>query len=157
MTVHGLNGPCTLTVRCRATELTGVSSETLTADQFDFDLPADRIAQHPIANRTGSRLLVLDEAERDPREIAFSQLEQVLRPGDLLVCNDSKVIPARLEARKPTGGWVEILIERILGKNCVWAQMRSRRACRIGSSVIIDEQIPLTVQGRIRDLFVLTT
>ena len=157
MTVHGLNGRCTLTVRCLAIDLTGVSSESLTVGQFDFDLPADRIAQHPIPNRSGSRLLVLDDVERGLRELSFSQLDQVLRPGDLLVCNDSKVIPARLEGRKPTGGRVEILIERILGKNCVWAQMRSRRPCRIGSSVIIDDQYTFTVQGRIRDLFVLAT
>lgn len=158
MTVHGLNGHRTRTVRCRATDLIGESStESLTADQFDFVLPQDRIAQRPIYNRTGSRLLVLEDGDPGLREIQFAQLRQVLRPGDLLVCNDSKVIAARLEGRKPTGGRVEILIERILGRNCVWAQMRSSRPCRIGTSVVVADEYPLTVKGRIRDLFVLCT
>ncbi len=131
----------------------GEFQESLLADQFDFDLPADRIAHNPTANRTESRLLVLDDSQR---EIAFSQLEQVLYPGDLLVCNDSKVIPARLEGYKTTGGRVEILIERIVGDHCIWAQMGSRRPCRIGSSVIVDDRFRFTVRGRVRDLFVLT-
>lgn len=151
--VHGPNGHRILTVPSKAAESMRKSRWSLPADQFDFDLPADRIAQRPTTSRTESRLLVLEEGQR---EIAFSQLEQVLNPGDLLVCNDSKVIPARLEGYKTTGGRVEILIERIVGNHCIWAQMRSRRPCRIGSSVIVDEQFPLTVQGRIRDLFVLT-
>ena len=131
----------------------GESQGSPIVNPFDFDLPADRIAQRPTTNRTASRLLVVDESQR---EIAFSQLEQVLYPGDLLVCNDSKVIPARLEGFKTTGGRVEILIERIIGNHCIWAQMRSRRPCRIGSLVIVDERFPLTVRGRVRDLFVLT-
>ncbi len=131
----------------------GESQGKLLADQFDFDLPEDRIAQHPTTNRTSSRLLVLNDSQH---EIAFSQLEQVLYPDDLLVCNDSKVIPARLEGYKTTGGRVEILIERIVGEHCIWAQMRARRPCRIGSSVTVDERFSLTVRGRIRDLFILT-
>ncbi|MDE0309534.1 MAG: tRNA preQ1(34) S-adenosylmethionine ribosyltransferase-isomerase QueA [Acidiferrobacterales bacterium] len=130
----------------------GVSDGAGCANQFDFDLPADRIAQYPAASRSESRLLVVSDRQR---EIPFSQLEKVLQPGDLLVCNDSKVITARLEGRKTTGGRVEILIERIVDDHCVWAQMRSRRPCRIGTSIIVDDRFAFVVRGRIRDLFVL--
>ena len=137
--------------------MSDVKPESLSAEQFDFELPADRIAQNPIADRSASRLLLVDHDGPDFNEIAFSQIHQFLHPGDLLVCNDSKVISARLEGRKSTGGRVEILIERIIDKHCIWAQMRSNRPTGIGSKITIADQYSLTVTGRFRDLFVMTT
>jgi S-adenosylmethionine:tRNA ribosyltransferase-isomerase len=78
---------------------------------FDFSLPPHHIAQHPPVDRTNSRLLVLDRARRDIEHSFFPRLGDYLRPGDLLVLNDSRVIPARLRGRKvPDGGVVEILL-----------------------------------------------
>jgi S-adenosylmethionine:tRNA ribosyltransferase-isomerase len=77
---------------------------------YTFDLPAGRIAQSPSASRASSRLLVARRAGGDPDHRTFSDLPQILSPGDLLVLNDVRVRPARLHARKPTGGRVELLV-----------------------------------------------
>ena len=123
--------------------------------QFEFYLPASQIAQYPAKERTQSRLLVASHSKQDTYEIFFSDLLKVLRPGDLLVCNDSRVIPARLEGRKSTGGRVEILLERIVDDSCFWAQMKARRPLKKGNSVTVGEDFNLTVSARNRDLFVL--
>lgn len=77
---------------------------------FDFELPAERIAQYPASRRDESRLLVLDRETGALRHRRFSDLAELLRPGDLLVLNDTRVIPARLVGRKPSGGRVELLL-----------------------------------------------
>lgn len=125
--------------------------------RFDFDLPDGLIAQYPASERTQSRLLVVGNSGRDHCEFEFSQLPKLLRAGDVLICNDSKVIPARFAAKKPTGGKVEILIERVDGEDQILAQLRARRPLRIGQTVIVTGQFTLTVTDRIRDLFVLRT
>ena len=153
---RGPNGHCIRTVRFRLLDRVDALSEQLTADLFDFELPPERIAQYPTADRTQSRLLLVGRDGREFPEFEFSQLDQILRPGDLLVCNDSKVIAARLEGRKESGGRVEILVERIVDAHGIWAQIKSRRPCRIGTQIIVGGQHRLTVQGRVRDLFVLT-
>jgi S-adenosylmethionine:tRNA ribosyltransferase-isomerase len=79
---------------------------------FDYHLPPERIAQTPVEPRHASRLLVLDRARLDLQHTTFWQIQAYLRPGDLLVINRTKVIPARLFARKETGGRVEILLLR---------------------------------------------
>lgn len=77
---------------------------------FDYALPEDLIAQHPVTPRDASRLLVLDRATGDIQHHQFNHLGQFLRPGDILVANNTRVMPARLYALKPTGGRVEILL-----------------------------------------------
>ena len=77
---------------------------------FDFELPAERIAQRPASRRDGSRLLVLDRETGALRHRRFSDLADLLNPGDLLVLNDTRVIPARLVGHKPSGGRVELLL-----------------------------------------------
>lgn len=77
---------------------------------FDFELPEERIARHPVEPRDASRLLVLRRAEAGLEHRSFSELPELLDPGDLLVVNDSRVLPARLYLRKPTGGRVELLL-----------------------------------------------
>ena len=81
---------------------------------FQFELPDELIARYPLAERRASRLLVLDGNSCALAHHAFTDLPQFLRAGDLLVFNNTKVIAARLFARKETGGQVEILIERLL-------------------------------------------
>ena len=125
--------------------------------QFDFHLPDRLIAQYPAQERTLSRLLVVEQRAKQFREMQFSELLSLFRPGDLLICNDSRVIPARLFARKPTGGKVEILVERIDGDRRLQAQMKARRPLKVGERVTVNERFELMIAGRKRDLFVLET
>ena len=84
---------------------------------FHFDLPPQLIAQQPLAERSASRLLVLDVDRKSLLDRQFVELPDLLRAGDLLVFNDTRVLPARLYGRKSTGGAVEILIERVTGRH----------------------------------------
>lgn len=98
---------------------------SLTLDDFDYDLPPELIAQAPLAERSASRLLVVDgEALHDQ---AFADLPGWLRPGDLLVFNDTRVIHARLHGIKDTGGQVEVLVERAIGPHEALAQVRASK------------------------------
>ncbi|MGH8231000.1 MAG: S-adenosylmethionine:tRNA ribosyltransferase-isomerase, partial [Steroidobacteraceae bacterium] len=82
---------------------------------FDFHLPAELIAQTPLPRRSASRLLLLDAAAGHWQDRRIEELPALLEPGDLLVFNDTRVVPARLPAHKPSGGRVELLLERSLG------------------------------------------
>ena len=107
---------------------------------FNYDLPPHLIAQHPLANRTDSRLLeVRAEGSNDAQLIdrQFRDILNLVRPGDLLVFNDTKVIPARLHGKKETGGNVELLIERISGDKQAWVQIRASKVPKTGSIVHI--------------------
>ncbi len=104
-----------------------------TLADFDFDLPPALIAQHPAAERSAARLL--DATGRQPVDRVFRELPGLLRPGDLLVCNDTRVIKARLYGEKPTGGAVEALIERVLPHNEVLAHLRASKSPRPGTSI----------------------
>jgi S-adenosylmethionine:tRNA ribosyltransferase-isomerase len=85
---------------------------TFTVGDFDFALPPELIAQHPAAERSASRLL--DGTATPPVDRIFRELPALLEPGDLLVFNDTQVVKARLFGEKPTGGKLELLIERVL-------------------------------------------
>ena len=110
---------------------------------FNYELPADLIAQHPLANRTDSRLLEV-KAEGDNHvqliDRQFKDILNLIKPGDLLVFNDTKVIPARLHGKKETGGNVELLIERISGEKQAWVQIRASKVPKTGSIVQIYNQ-----------------
>lgn len=100
---------------------------------FDYDLPADLIAKFPTAERRGSRLLeVAVDGVTDRR---FAELPAVLREGDLLVFNDTRVIPARLFGEKPTGGRVEILIERVEEGPRALAMLRTSKTLKAGAEI----------------------
>jgi len=115
-------------------------------DDFDYELPAELIAQHPSATRSGSRLLRLSgESLADHR---FADLPQLLSPGDLLVFNDTRVIKARLFGRKQTGGRIEVLIERLLPGGEALAQVHAGRAAKAGSTLDLDGGLELRVLGR---------
>ncbi len=107
---------------------------------FNYELPPDLIAQHPLAKRTDSRLLELKVDESGHAHLAdrqFKDILSLLQPGDLIVFNDTKVIPARLHGKKETGGNVELLIERISGEKQAWVQIRASKVPKIGSIVHI--------------------
>ena len=101
---------------------------------FHFDLPAELIAHHPPAQRSGSRLLVMNRQTGAVHHHQFTDLPQLLRPGDLLVFNNTRVIPARLFAVKASGGKLEVLLERVMTDNRVLAQVRGSKALKDGSS-----------------------
>ncbi|MFM2066045.1 MAG: hypothetical protein RLZZ584_954 [Pseudomonadota bacterium] len=108
-----------------------------TLADFDFELPPELIAQHPLAERSASRLL--DARSDAPVDRTFRDLPGLLRAGDLLVFNDTRVIKARLYGRKASGGSVEALVERVLpahdGRHEVWAHLRASKSPRAGQHV----------------------
>jgi S-adenosylmethionine:tRNA ribosyltransferase-isomerase len=106
-----------------------------TLSDFDFILPPELIAQHPAPERSGSRLL--DGTGAQPVDRIFHDLPSLLNSGDLLVFNDTKVIKARLFGEKPTGGKLELLIERVLGGNQVAAHMRVSKKPEVGTTVAL--------------------
>ncbi|MBV8470209.1 MAG: tRNA preQ1(34) S-adenosylmethionine ribosyltransferase-isomerase QueA [Burkholderiaceae bacterium] len=118
-----------------------------TVSDFDFDLPAELIAQHPAPERSGSRLL--DGRTLPPVDRVFRELPGLLNPGDLLVFNDTKVIKARLFGAKSSGGAVEALIERVLpGTFEVWAHMRASKSPKAGAVVRFNDAFDAEVLGR---------
>ena len=94
---------------------------------FDYHLPPELIAQTPAGLRSGSRLLVVPKGDASPLDQTFSKLPELLYPGDLLVFNDSKVIPARLRALKETGGAVELLVERVTSSTTAQVMLRASK------------------------------
>jgi S-adenosylmethionine:tRNA ribosyltransferase-isomerase len=122
---------------------------------FHFDLPEALIAQQPARERTGSRLLVLDGSDGAIQDRHFNDLTSLLRPGDLLVFNDTRVIPARLYGRKESGGRVEVLVERITGEREVLAHVRASKSPKPGSRLTLEDSIEVEVSGRDGALFAL--
>ncbi|MFK8067818.1 MAG: tRNA preQ1(34) S-adenosylmethionine ribosyltransferase-isomerase QueA [Gammaproteobacteria bacterium] len=115
---------------------------------FTFDLPDDLIAQKPVAQRTASRLLVLDKSSGEIIDQQFSSIVDLLQPGDLLVMNDTRVIRARLFGQKQTGGKVEILIERLIDEHNALAQMKSSKSPKVGATIKFDQHFSAVVTGR---------
>ena len=132
-------------------------------DDFHFDLPDELIAQQPCEQRSASRLLHLSrtpEADQDPvQHRQFKDLIELLNPGDLLVFNDTRVIPARLYGQKATGGKVEVLIERLIDENHCLAHVRASKTPKVGSLLHIGDggAYTLKVDARQDDLFVLSS
>ncbi|MGA9422919.1 MAG: tRNA preQ1(34) S-adenosylmethionine ribosyltransferase-isomerase QueA [Rhodanobacteraceae bacterium] len=115
---------------------------------FHYDLPPDLIAQTPLPERSASRLLVLDARSKCRQDRQFRELPELLRAGDLLVFNDTRVLPARLFGRKETDGAVEILIERITGTRTAIAQLGVSKKPRAGSSIVLDDGSRMRVVSR---------
>jgi len=127
----------------------------LKRSDFHFDLPPELIAQQPLACRSDSRLLRLSRAAGDCSDYVFRQLPDLLAPGDLLVFNDTRVIPARLHGRKETGGRVEILMERLLDGQNGLAQIRASKSPTAGTRLILQDGTSLRVEGRETEFFLL--
>ena len=123
------------------------------ASDFQFDLPSELIAQYPSESRRESRLLVVESAGDGMQDRRFAEFGSLLNAGDLLVMNDTRVIKARLAARKQTGGKVELLVERIIDDRRVLAHLRASRSPGVGSRLLIDEGVGIIVRGRRDDLF----
>ena len=115
---------------------------------FHYDLPPGLIAQAPLPERSASRLLVVPPAPAPFSDIGIRDLPQLLQPGDLLVFNDTRVIPARLLGTKATGGRIEILIERLLPNNEARAQIGASKSPRAGSRIALDAGGEAEVLGR---------
>ena len=111
---------------------------TMRVSDFRFDLPDSLIARHPLAERRASRLLVLDGASGAMAHRGFADLLDYLKPGDLLVFNNTRVIPARLFGSKATGGKLEILVERVLDSHRVLAHVRSSKSPKPGGRILIE-------------------
>jgi S-adenosylmethionine:tRNA ribosyltransferase-isomerase len=126
--------------------------QDLTLDDFDYALPPELIAQHPLPERTASRLLHV--AADGLHDLTFSDVEHLLAPGDLLVFNDTRVVKARLLGCKPTGGRVEALIERVLEPTLALAMVRTSHKPQPGSVFVFDDALA-TVEGRHGEFFVL--
>jgi S-adenosylmethionine:tRNA ribosyltransferase-isomerase len=120
---------------------------------FHFELPRELIAQEPAPVRSASRLLALDGASGACRDLTFQDLPSLLAPHDLLVFNDTKVIPARVFGRRPSGGRVELLLERALGARCALAHARSGKGLREGAIIDLPGGQTARMVGRDGDLY----
>ncbi len=124
-------------------------------DQFDYHLPEELIAQEPLPERTASRLLHFSAYAEAFNDLYFTDVLQLLAPKDLLVLNNTKVIPARMYGKKATGGKIEFLLERIVGPNMVWAQLKASKTPKIGTEIYFAEKVKAVVDSRKDDFFVL--
>jgi S-adenosylmethionine:tRNA ribosyltransferase-isomerase len=124
-------------------------------EDFDFFLPEELIAQFPAAERDGSRLLRLDGNSGVIADHQFRELPQFLNKGDLLIFNDTRVIKARLQGHKESGGSIELLIERPLDAHRALAHIRASRSPKPGSRIFIGDGIPARVIERQDDLFLI--
>jgi S-adenosylmethionine:tRNA ribosyltransferase-isomerase len=128
------------------------ATRVFTLSDFDFELAPELIAQHPTAERSASRLL--DGTATEPVDRIFRDLPALLQAGDLLVFNDTKVVKARLFGEKPTGGKLELLIERVLHGNQVAAHMRVSKKPEVGTTLALvgapgtNENLSATLLGR---------
>jgi len=120
---------------------------------FQFELPSELIAQFPTADRTASRLLALDGPTGALQDLQFTDLISLLRPNDLLVFNNTKVIPARLLGQKDTGGQVEVLVERVLDQHRVLAHVRSSKSPGAGRHLLLEDKLDVEVLARQGALF----
>jgi len=127
----------------------------LKKSDFHFELPPELIAQTPLAERSSSRLLIVDAAHGRLEDRHFTDLVALLAPGDLLVFNDTRVLPARLYGRKESGGAVEILIERIIGAHEARAQLGVSKKPKAGGRIVLDDGSAVTVVGRDGEFFLL--
>jgi S-adenosylmethionine:tRNA ribosyltransferase-isomerase len=109
--------------------------------EFDYHLPQGFIAQHPLPERDASRLLVVDRAERTISHRRFGELDNILRPGDLLVLNDTRVMPFRLYGRREGGGRAEVLLVEEEGRNLWWTLVKPGSRLRIGRRLAFAEGI----------------
>jgi S-adenosylmethionine:tRNA ribosyltransferase-isomerase len=117
-------------------------------EDFDYVLPPELIAQAPARERAGSRLLHLDGTTGSLRDLRFSDVVHRIETDDVLVLNDTRVIKARLLGRKVSGGRIEVLVERVLSRDEVLAQMRVSHPPREGSRIVLADALHATVMER---------
>ena len=120
----------------------------LKRSDFQFDLPQELIAQQPLVRRSDSRLLGLSKSGGQLNDGYIQDLPELLQEGDLLVFNNTRVIPARLFGRKETGGQVEVMLERMVDDSKCLAQLRVSKSPRAGSIIILEDGSQMEVTGR---------
>lgn len=120
---------------------------------FHYHLPEHLIAQYPTQQRTQSRLMHLCRQSGTCQHRVFQELPDLLHPGDLLIFNNTRVIPARLYGRKQTGGAIELLIERLLNEHSAWAHIKASKAPQIGAKLSLDGDVICEVVARKDGLF----
>lgn len=125
------------------------------ASDFYYNLPQPLIAQRPLSERGSSRLLVLDPLKQTIMDDVFSHLGNLIEAGDLLVFNDTRVLPARLFGQKESGGTIEVMVERLLEDGRILAHIRSSKSPRPGSRLLLEGVIDCVVTRRDGEFFVL--
>jgi S-adenosylmethionine:tRNA ribosyltransferase-isomerase len=124
-------------------------------DEFNYSLPEELIAQYPPIERGDSRLLCFQGSSGPPQDQQFGQFVELLSDRDLLVFNDTRVLPARLFGHKASGGKVEILVERLVDAQTLLAQVRVSKTPRPGTRISLGQDITLIVTGRSGEMFTL--
>lgn len=122
---------------------------------FRFELPDELIARYPLAERTQSRLLRLSRDSSEISHHTFKEFLSFLGPADLLVFNDTRVVPARMHGEKETGGKVEVLLERVVGGSRALAQIKASKAPKENSLIHLDQAIDLKVLEKINDMYLI--
>jgi len=122
---------------------------------FKYELPDELIARYPTKERTASRLLSLDGSSGNVEHGKFTDLINQISPNDLIIFNNTKVIPARLLGQKASGGKVEVLVERVLDENRVLAHVRSSKSPKPGTQMHLENAINVEMESREGNLFVL--
>lgn len=124
-------------------------------DLFQFDLPDELIARQPAQQRQGSRLLYLNSASDELQHQQFPDILEHINQGDLMVFNNTKVIPARLFGEKESGGKIEVLVERVVDSHTVQAHIRASKSPKPGNQLLFEQGYSAEMQGRADDLFIL--
>jgi S-adenosylmethionine:tRNA ribosyltransferase-isomerase len=122
---------------------------------FDYQLPEELIAQVPLAERSASRMLLVDPLNNEFSDRQFTEIIDSIDAGDLLVFNDTRVIPARLFGHKQSGGQIEVMVERVLDDATLLAQIRASKAPRPGAELLLEGAIRCVMRRREGDLFIL--
>ena len=120
---------------------------------FSFDLPTELIARFPTAERTSSRLMSLNGISGEIADLGFKDILSQLNTGDLLVFNNTRVIPARMFGQKSSGGKIEVLVERLIDKNTVLAHIRSSKSPKVGAQLLLEGKVKATMVARHGALF----
>lgn len=122
---------------------------------FRYQLPDELIARYPAEQRTASRLLTMDRNDGSLSHHGFVDLVDLLQPNDLLIFNNTRVIPARLFGEKETGGKVEVMVERITSGSRGVAQIRASKSPKPGSRILLDKDLSIRVVDRLDDMFLI--
>ncbi|WP_448548253.1 tRNA preQ1(34) S-adenosylmethionine ribosyltransferase-isomerase QueA [Thalassotalea fusca] len=120
---------------------------------FSFDLPEELIARYPKAERSSSRLMALEGNSGGIEDLQFTAILEKVNAGDLLVFNNTRVIPARMFGKKASGGKVEVLVERLLDEHRVLAHIRASKSPKIGTEIVLEDKVTATMVARHDALF----
>lgn len=120
---------------------------------FHFDLPESLIARYPKEQRSASRLLHLQGNSGEVNHLGFADIIDLVHPGDLVIFNNTRVIPARLLGQKSTGGRIEVLVERVLDEHNVLAHVRANKAPKVGNRFLLEGAVAVEMTGRQDALF----